>query len=157
MKKVKIVKINVEINMSKEIAASIEPILRKDGSVDEAALGEYQEFLINVLSVLDENEYEVLEDRHSNQSDTSYCITAYKKSESTAQDIKCIIFIRISDHALSSYAQNNISNYHKREAERLKQPVSKTKQTWRFKNIIVNGDIFDSYDAALDEISRKLK
>ena len=153
----KIIRFDIEVNLISDVSAAIKPIRREDGSTDSTALAEYQEFLINVLSVIDENDFEVIEDTESPFSATSYYITTYKKSESTMDSIKCIIFIRISDHNLSEETHKQRVNYYKSKADILKQPKSKKKQTWRFKNIVVNNETFDSYEDALDEIDNKLK
>lgn len=49
------------------------------------------------------------------------------------------------------------TRFHNDEAERLKQPTSKTKQLWKFKEIVVNNNTFDSYEAALDYIDKQLR
>lgn len=152
----KIITYNVEVQLVSEVEAAINPIQKEDGSIDQAALAEYQEFLINVLAVLDEHEFEIIEDHESPRSETSYYISAFKKSESTSDNIKCVFFIRVSDHVLNKDTNQLRSEYYKSEAERLKQPKSKKKQTWRLKNIVVNGDTFDSYDAAIEEIGKRL-
>lgn len=157
--KSKTLRYDIQVNFIAEndIEAAINPIVRDDGSIDESALSEYQEFLINVFSILDENEFEVIEDHESDRSSTSHYMSAYKKDALSGESIKCIIFIRISDHDLARRSEDSRKSYYKSEAERLKQPKSKKKQTWRFYNIVVNGQKFNSYDEALEAINRKLK
>lgn len=117
----------------------------KETDLDQGALGEYQEFLLNIFAVLDEHEFEVSYDESGYRSESIYCITAFKSSESTAEDFRCRISIRI----FGEYSPTAF------EAARLKQS-SRKKQTWRLKNITVNGEAFAGYYEALEGIGRLL-
>ena len=153
----KIIRFNIDVEFSTSIYSSkIPPIYKDDGSIDQAAFAEYEEFIINVFSILDEVGYDVIEEHESSKSKISYYLSSYKKSESNKSDIKCIIFIRISDHQLREASKKSRTNYYKQLADDMKQPKYKSKQVWRFKNIVVNGDTFESYEDALEFLKQKL-
>lgn len=155
--KTKVIRYDIEVNLVTDLFAAISPIHREDGSIDELAYSEYQEFVFNVYSALDENEFEVIEIEDSTRSDTSYYFTAYRKSESSDNSIKCLFFIRISDHNIPKESEEGRRRYYKNKAEELKQPKTKKKQTWNLKDIIVNGSTYDSYEAALKGVGDRLK
>lgn len=123
--------------------ADISPVVKEDGSIDQAALAEYQEFLINIFAVLDEHELEVLDDETGHKSESFYCITAFKRS---AAKVLCYQF---SIHLFGRYSPDAF------EKAKLKQSFYQ-KQTWRLENVTVNGEEFDSYDGALEGIGRLL-
>lgn len=160
-------KLDIIVNLEPIIdiaASSIHRIYNKDGSIDQWALIEYEDFVINVLALFDYYDFEVLDEQYSNKSKTSMYFTIYRKSESNEADIKCLFFIRISDHDYQEKSkenrketEKNRTEYHKREAERLKQPKTKKRQKWKVRNIIVNDEIFDSYTEALDAVEKMLK
>ena len=136
--------------------SSILPLNRSDGSVDELALSEYEEFIINALEVFDEHDFELIEEAESNRSKSMY-FSFVKKDDYTNQSYKYILFVRISDHAINSGHKGMRKDYYKNKAEEMKRPQTKGKQTWRFKEIIVNKSTFGSYDDALDAIDQRLQ
>lgn len=145
-------------------ASSIHRVYNKDGSIDQWALIEYEDFVINVLALFDYYEFEVLDEKYSNKSKTSMYFTIYRKSESNEADIKCLFFVRISDHDYKEKSkedrkktEKHRKEYHEREAERLKQPKTKKRQKWKARNIIVNDETCDSYNEALDKVEKILE
>lgn len=137
-------------------ATSIEPLKGSDGVYNEVALNEYNAFLINALSIFDYHDFDVI-DEHSSPYSESYYASLVKKDQAEAADYKYILFVRLSDHDIRKEAKKGRVKFHNDEAERLKQPSSKTKQLWKFKEIIVNKNTFSSYEAALDYIDKILK
>ena len=156
----KLVKLNIEIFLEpemSEVAANIQPLYKENGILDSGAKADYDEFVMNVYALFDYYDFELLDLEESNRSSTSEYLTFYKKGESTASDIKCIIFIRISDHDLNNETKSQRQRYYEKKAEEYKQPKSKKHQRWKFKSIVVNNTYFDSYDEALDAVERKLQ
>lgn len=147
----KVLKIDIVVNYySDVIMATIPPIYDENGKLDVAALSEFQEFAINVVSVLDYNEFEPIDMTESDYSETSFYYTAYKRDESTNTNIKCLIFLRISDHNLKSETEKQRKEYYRNKADELKQPPWKQRQKWKFKSIVVNNETYNSYDEALE-------
>lgn len=136
------VTITIDLEMCNPIAASIKPLEHADGSEDTLAMDEYTDFIINTLVLFDVHDFVVLEERESPYSHSYYC-TLVKKDDYGSADYKYILYIRLSDH-------NN------RKTQEQKQPKTKSKQTWRLKEITVNKDTFNSYDDALDYIDKIL-
>lgn len=154
----------VEFELISNVAAAIHSIYNKDGSIDEAALTEYDEFLINLYSVFDYNEFELIEEKQSNRSETSMYYALYDRTKSTKSDIKCIVFVRVSDHDYKekkTKENKKITDKHRKqyfsnEAERMKQPKDKVRQKWKMRNVVVNNTKFSNYDEALDYIDKML-
>ena len=157
--KTKICRLNIEINMDRDdFAVAASRIVGSEyGRLQGIAKAEYDEFLINIMEVMDACGFEILDEHQSDRvgSDSAY-FTIYKKSESSETDIKCLVFIRISDHDMNEETNRQRKQYHEMLAEKYKQPRTKVKQRWKFRNIIVNNETFSSYDEALDDIERKL-
>lgn len=159
-------KLNIIVNFEliTDIAAAIHPIYNKDGSIDEAALTEYDEFLINLYSVFDYNEFELIKEEQSNKSETSMYYALYKKSESNEEDIKCIVFVRVSDHDYQEKTredkkktEKHRKKYFTDEAERMKQPKDKKRQRWKIRNVVVNNEKYSNDYEALDAVDRMLE
>ena len=134
---------NIEINSVTDKEA-VPPFFKGDGEIDQAAMTEYDEFIINLFAVLYGNGYEIVDEETGPRGDTDYCITAFKKSELTTENVKCILFVSVSGH----YSPEEF------KTARLKSMYSKL--TWGVQNVTVNGDIFGSYDEALEGIDKKL-
>lgn len=148
-------RITVTIEYDVSVAVSIAPLRHEDGSPDQSAISEYEEFIINALEIFGEHDFEVVEEAESDRSHSMY-FSLVKHDDFTDKDYKYILFVRISDHQIRDRIKKSRKQYYDRRANELKQPAVKKKQTWRFKEIIVNDQIFDSYDDALDEIDRRL-
>lgn len=152
--------VEFEIEFNGNIFTSVSdilPIRLEDGTIDKVALDEYEDFVVNLWSLLDFLGYEELDVNDSIFSETSWYVATFKNTVSSKDNIEKIIFIRISDHEISEETRKQRKEYYKREAERLKQPKEKDKQKWRFKNIVVNGERYSSYDDALDDLEKRIK
>lgn len=150
-------RIVIEVKYSLLVSASdILPLQNEDGTYNEAALAEYEEFVVNALEVFDRNDFEVIEEAESDRSKSMY-FTLVKKGDQVVHDYKYILFIRISDHLLSDRSKLGRMHYYADKAQDLKQPQSKKKQVWRLKDVIVNGHVFDSYEAALIDLDNRLR
>lgn len=149
-------KIEIEFEPIVIRTSTIRPIGGHDGvPLDEKALAEYNDFILDVMMIFEDRGYETIEDSPSPMSESRY-FTLYNKIDSTADNIKCLIFWRISDHKLPKDREVRQRRYYANKAEELKRPKSKSRQNYRLKEIIVNSDTFESYDAALDAIRRMM-
>ena len=149
--------ITVEFEMMKDIAAATEirPLRLADGSYDQRALDEYTDFVVNVLGIFDRADFEVIEERHSPYSD-SYYFDLVKKEDFANKDYKYIVYVRISDHDLSSDSAKTQNEWISNHAQQQKQPKSKSKQVWRVNRITVNKDTYYSYEEALEDLENRL-
>ena len=136
--------------------SEIKPLLKVDGTVDQLALSEYEDFVINLLGVFDRADFEVIDERHSPYS-CSYYFDLVKKDQENKKDYKYILFIRISDHLLSKDREKYRNDWFNSRAQQLKEPKSKSKQVWKLKQIVVNKDTYYSYDEALDELEKRFE
>jgi len=154
---IKIWRITVDVSYSLEydVAASIMPLRRADGSYDQVALAEYDEFIIEALEVFTAHDFVILEEAESPNSKSAY-YSLVKKADVDNYNYKFVLFIRLSDHFNNRHTRSQKMQFYDDKAQQLKQPTSKKHQTWKLKEITVNGAIFDSYDAALREIDRRL-
>ena len=152
-----IYRIDVCVNLiqeSSDIAAS----MNISDELTGPARDEFDEFTTNVYAMLDYIGYEVTDVEYSHVVDSnSTYFTAYKRNESNEKDIKCLIFIRLSDHSMNIKRKKWQDKYWVDKAQMLKQPQDKTHQKWRFFNIVVDGVKYESYDAAISALEEKLK
>lgn len=137
-------------------ASKIKPLTRPDGSRDLRAVDEYDEFVMNVLSIFDYNDFEIIEEHESPYSDSCY-FTLVKKDDFKNQDYKYILFVRISDHENRRSTRRQRNKYFANKAYDMRKPDTKSKQIWKLKEITVDGLSFQSYDEALDEVAKRLK
>lgn len=148
-------RLTITVEFYNQIAASIRPLVNEDGTPDEGAIAEYEEFIVNALEIFDRYDFEVLEEAESDRSHSMY-YSFVKHDDIENKNYKYILFIRISDHSIDEHSMNGRRKYYSSEASKLKQPETKRKQTWKFKDIIVNDKLFSSYDDALFEIEKRI-
>lgn len=158
----------VECINNNSIAASINsfsPYI--DPSIlDDSAFAEYEDFILNLLSLFADNGFEVLNQKYSPESDTSWYLTMYRKSNDVDyNNVKCIIRVRVSDHTLPLRDGETVQDALRRQwtwddsdiQKNYKFPKTKDRQKWKAKQIIV--DDYTScpdYDAALTEIESRI-
>lgn len=148
-------RLTITANLFKDITAEVRPLYYEDGSIDQAALADYEEFIVNALEIFDAHDFQVIEEAESDRSHSIY-FSLVKKDDYANKEYKYVLFIRISDHALSERSKSARHKYYADKASELKQPIDKRKQLWKLKDIIVNDSVFSSYDEALDDIDRRL-
>lgn len=95
----------------------------------------------------------------SNSSITSFYYTAIKRDDENNQNIRCVVFVRASDHPLNGDPDGRMarSEYYKQEAMKYKLPEYKKRQPWKLINVVVDGVSFNTYNEALDYLDSKLK
>lgn len=148
--------VDIVFEMNSDVAASsILPLQNPDGSYDEIALSEYDSFIIEALEIFSHHGLEVLEERESPQSKPVY-YSFVDADELGSDDYKYILFVRISDHANRRKTRAQKMKFYDAHAQELKRPATKSKQVWRLKEITVNGQIFDSYEDALEALDKQL-
>lgn len=156
---VRIYRINVVVTfeMFDDIAANIQPLQHPDGSEDLRAVELYDEFIMNALAVFDDHDFEILDEHGSPfKGSHSYYCTLVKRDQLQDMQYKYILFIRLSDHKNREGSEAGRRKFYHDRAQELKQPPTKSKQTWRLKEITVNKDTYNSYEEALEDIDRRL-
>lgn len=154
---IKRITVTVEFSRVDEtiIAAELLPLQNPDGSYDELALDYYEEFIINALEVFGEHDLVIIDEHQSPRSKSNY-FSFVKEEDLDQADYKYILFIRISDHDIRQESKAGRRKFYDNKAEALKQPPTKSKQTWKFKDIIVNNARFNTYEEALADIDKRL-
>ncbi len=145
--------IDVQVDFEPDIQfledVKVRPIL-VDGEIDQQALGDYLAFVLEALSELDDAGLEVIEQHDSKSSETSKYFTLADEGQYKNGDMKYIIYLRISDHVL---------NLNKDQKKILKQKriddSSKLKVKWKVRQIMVNNEIFSTYDEAVEYVGKK--
>ena len=137
-------------------ASNTKPLTDAEGVYNSTALDDYQSFLLSILDIFDDHNFDVIKESSSPYSQ-SYYAAFVKRDQIERADYKFILFVRLSDHPSNSKTVKGKQKYYRDLAERLKQPTTKTKQLWKLKEITVNSQTFDSYDAALAEIDKILR
>lgn len=156
----KFAKLNILVEFKHEnplfASKEITPLKREDGSIDELAVAEFDDFVTEVYAVLDCNGYEELDPYHesSNNDSESRYFTMYKQEDETETSIKCAVYIRVSDHYLDKSRDKYTKKYHAEHTKDLEQKIGKKISHWKAKNIIVNNRTFNSYDEAIEYIKR---
>ena len=154
----RIYRINVDVIFEPEVAVEsgeILPIGGEGNKLDPEALTRYDEFVLNALAVFDAHDFEIIENHGSPYTHSEY-FSLVKKSDLENYNYKYILFIRISDHDIWDRSKDLQKKYYSNLAETLKQPPTKASQVWKFKNIVVNKEHFDTYEEALDAIDQRL-
>lgn len=135
--------------------SSIQPLMLPDGSWDQRALDEYEDFVVNVLEIFEYYDFSIIESRESPYSQSKY-YALVKKGDEDRKDYKYILYVRVSDHDLDRSRTRRQKEWFDEHAQQQKQPSTKSKQRWKLKRITVNKDTYFSYDEALDDLEEKL-
>lgn len=129
----------------------IRPILTKEGEVDEQALAEYQDFILELLLELDSVGLTVINRYDSKSSETSKYFTLAEETQYMKNNMKYIIYLRVSDH---------VPNLTEREKKMIKQKrigeTEKLKVKWKVRSIIVNNTTFSTYEEAVEYVRTKV-
>ena len=130
----------------------IRPIMTAEGEIDDQALSDYYCFILELLFELDDAGLVVIDEHNSNISETSKYYTLADEEQFKNDDMKYIIYLRISDHVLQlTEKQKKLIN------QKRKEESSKLKVKWKVKNVVVNDNLFTSYDEAIEYVSHKVE
>ena len=144
-----------EKNADYVASSEILPLQNPDGSYDELALSDYEDFIIEVLELFYHHGLDVLEERESPFSKSAY-YSLVRTEDMKNADYKFILFIRLSDHENRQKTRTQKMKFYDEHAQELKQPSSKRHQLWKLKEITVNRQTFNTYEEALDAIDKRL-
>ena len=130
-------------------------------TIQSSEIGDFEEFCINAGAILNDYDYEILDDHWSdNPESLSYYIVSAKKDDIDNQNTKVIIHIRLSDHNFNNNTdekQKARNIYYRKLSKQYQLPKDKQNQNWRFYNIVVNGHSYKHYDLALDKLENRLQ
>ena len=149
------VKIILEPVPSEVAATKILPLQKEREKYDKHAVDLYDEFIMDALAIFDYYDFVILNEHQSPYTKSEY-YTLVKKSQYEAQDYRYVLFIRLSDHETEVETKKSKMRYYSAIADEIKQPTTKRKQVWRLKEIIVNNQHYNSYEAALEDIDKRL-
>lgn len=143
--------IDICIETSNNIeSGTILPIQDNKGRIDAQALADYEDFIMNALMLIQSYNTDIVEYNISSRSATSHYITFYFKDDEGKIKSKWLFHVRISDHNIEHPLSSNDKYY--RDLAAKHNQSKNVRQRLKVKQVIVNGETFDSYDSALDEI-----
>lgn len=129
--------------------ATVRPIL-VDGEIDSQALADYEDFIEDILAEFDYIGLEVIHEQGSNLSKTSRYYTLADAEQYKDDNMKYIIYLRVSDHiATLSPEQKKIIR------QKRKDDSSRLRAKYKVRNIIVDNKTFETYDDALEYVIKK--
>jgi len=166
--------VNFALAVSNDIAATIVLPLKDDsGRIDDQAWADYQSFVWTVFEILDLYGFVERPGSKDNggergsktktirdpRSEFSYYFWAAHQSQIDAENVPHWLRVRISNHTqdhidANLYAKQQEDN--KEFLEKNKLPKNKQRQRYLPKNIVVNGDSYDTYEEALNAIERDI-
>ena len=119
----------------------------------------FASFIVNAMGHLERKGYEIF-DEH--QSDTprslSYYITTIKSDDLKGNDIKVVVFIRLSDHPLQKGGIQKRQHYIKKLANNYKTAsLGDDEQPWTDINIVAKGSSISDFGDALDQLDKGLE
>lgn len=143
------------------VAASfsdIRPVYNDDGEIDEQALADYDCFIDELLGEFEYNGLKLLRASESKSSVTSKYYTLADEAQVSANDIKYIIFLRVSEHhaMLDENQKAWVRDQRQKDIEKFKLPKTKSKQRFKVREVLVNNETYPSYDAAITDIGNKI-
>lgn len=128
-----------------------------DFLMDIGTLEDYNDFTASVELLLEDRGFIIDKKYNSNRPNSlSFYITCHREDEDDGSTIKCVFYIRISDHRLSDEDQKIQKAYWNGERERLSDKLKRRIAVWRPKTIIVNNVPFESYDDVLRDVANKI-
>ena len=138
----------------RKIAASTIRSIYKDEEytdIDDQGVADYEAFVEEVEGYFDDFDLLIVDNNESNKSLTSVYYTLADLNQWMHNLAKYVIFLRISDHVsrLTKEQKQNIQD-HRNEFKKKYHVI------YKVRNIVVNGEIFNSYDDASEYVRQKL-
>jgi hypothetical protein len=139
--------------------SNIKPVYDDSMEIDEQALADYDNFIEELLGELEYNDFKLLRASESKSSVTSRYYTLANEEQVKANDIKYIVFLRVSEHheMLDEDQKAWVREQRKKDLDKFKLPKTKKKQRFKVREVLVNNEIYPSYDAAMKDIIIKIQ
>ena len=148
------IKIYIDITFdlveSERVAASTDSLSRPESD-------DFQVFVTNVYSTILSCGFNILDYEISDKvnSESTYFSIA-KQDDIARKAIKCLLFIRLSDHPLDSSRAKQHHAYYEKKAQSMKIPKDKSHQRWKLVDITVDGVKYTDYYDAIDSLEKLL-
>lgn len=144
------------------VATDILPIIDETTlRIDDQAMADFNAFVENVYATLEYYDFELLGDFHhrslSFPGTSEYRWIAHR-SQLSQGDVPKYIKLRISDHFqnFSKPRRQELKKLDREQADSLKLPKTKKRQRYSVYEIVVNNEIFSSYEKALNFIDTQI-
>lgn len=153
IKKSNVIRVDISINY----VSNTDTILAADELLPMDQ-GKFDSFLINACSTLYSLGFTSVEEHESNiNGSVSYYVTGCDSNQLDLDDVKVIIFIRLSDHCLNKNRASGRFSYYDSEAQKLQAPNTTEHMDWILHNIEVNSHTCKSYNEALNYLKSELQ
>lgn len=137
--------------------SEINPVYLPDGTIDEQALADYNDFVDNLYTCLCSC-FDVADIEEGTRSKTSWYFYLYGKNKEGKVATKFLVRLRVSDHEYSErHVKHSENHYVDYQAQDLKRPQTKKVQKRKLYSVIVNHETYGSYDDALDDMYDKME
>lgn len=153
-----------------DIVVDLEPVrtsITADWSSDQLEdllinlqpIEDFRDFTDGLVILLENMDFVVDKYEFSNRPDSlSTYITCHRKLDGTADTIKCVFRVRVSDHILEKSKRQQQKEYWNNHKETLSEDLKKKIGKWKPKTIIVNhNENFVSYDEVLREVESDIQ
>ena len=125
-----------------------------DQILDPQSKAQWNNFIDNLLAMIDQYEFELVDHHSSNRPDSlSHYISFYPVNEDGELLSRFMITARISDHDIPNLDQRS-KMYYKNLANRNRRDFHSRNQRYRLYTIIVNNKTYSMYSEALDDIDK---
>lgn len=143
------IRVNHEFDIELLEGKKIRPIF-VDGQLNDQALADYQDFIVEMLLELDEAGLVIIDSNESKKSKTSRYYTLADEVQYANRNAKFIIFLRVSDHVaeLTTEQQKLIKQRRDNLSNRLHAK-------YKVRNILVNNMEYKTYDEAIEYVRKK--
>lgn len=123
-------------------------LFHSSSSLKQALYDDLNEFVGDVLDILEEYGYTDVHQSQSSRGSDSYYIEFFFENDKVDPDLQIYVSLRISDHDLDDPYSNVTDNYYRKEAKRYGDP-SKEQRIAKLVCITIDEYNFNSYKGAL--------
>ena len=150
------IEIYIDVIVAQDIAIAASEQYPEDELIGHLR-ADFDDFVTNAYGVMTHCGFDILDfDTSSRVNSKSSYFTIAKFSEIQNKDIKCVVFIRLSDHTLNPASDKLRKKYYDDKAQEYKQPQTKSHQKWKLISVIVDGVQYQDFDDALDGLEKRL-
>lgn len=116
-------------------------------SISQDTEQEFLQFVQNVIGILDYYQFDVLENHRSDKGSLSYYISFYATDENNVVIPDYIVHFRLSTHGVKNIYKKSRNYYH--DLANKHDLSGKGRQRYRFYNVVIDGKMYPTYEAAL--------
>lgn len=129
-------------------ATTIDSLYDAKGGLDPQSYADYCAFVDVLTAMIDYYGFEIV---HSHPSKTSFYYMFARKDEIAKNDVPYYVYLRVSDHEPQHKKAEHIEKIRdslNKLLEENKKPSTKKRQRYRPLNIIINDEVYDTYEEA---------